>query len=411
MATDRTFNAMLNEYLAYPLLKAELEKRDYLLNKVEKDNNWKGGTLIVPFRGGQASSISFGSLTASDDVADSTYVRGEVSGYKEIWGTLKFDHRDIMEHDKVSEQNLLKILPDEIDDFMGYMKQAVSVNMLSGSSMATLTSNGASGSCVVDHPERFQIGMKISVDDDDTTAASGYVTAIDMNTNTLTVKDARSGGSAVDLSAFTTAQNAVVYHVGAQSNSFTSLKNQLLSSTNGGGSTLFGQTKTAYPYLQAINVSGASITAANILDEIFDAFTDVRKKCSGNPDTLLTSWKHMGSIMKALEIYKGAYNIKPGSEKTSVYGWMEIEVIGVKGALKIVAIQEMPDSEMFLIDWSAIKLHSNGFFKKRMNPETGNTFYEVRATTGYYYLVDICLYGELVVSRPSRCGVIHSISY
>lgn len=39
MATTRSFQDMLNEYLTYDLLREELVKRDYVLQKVEKDNS------------------------------------------------------------------------------------------------------------------------------------------------------------------------------------------------------------------------------------------------------------------------------------------------------------------------------------------------------------------------------------
>ena len=59
MATQRVFQAMINDYLSNPLLKEELIKRDYLLSKIEKDDGWigvsgsngaNGGALIVPFK-------------------------------------------------------------------------------------------------------------------------------------------------------------------------------------------------------------------------------------------------------------------------------------------------------------------------------------------------------------------------
>lgn len=92
-ATTRSFSTMLNEYLPNELLKEEILKRDYLLNKVEKDNNWLGGNLIVPFEGGRASSISFGSLTASNDISEYDYERGSISTQPEVWGSLIFNHR------------------------------------------------------------------------------------------------------------------------------------------------------------------------------------------------------------------------------------------------------------------------------------------------------------------------------
>ena len=126
MATTRTFNDMLNDYLAYDLLQAESIKRNYLLTKVEIDNSWRGGELIVPFRGGNASSISYGSLTDASDVTEDKYVRGAVSGYKEVWGTMKFNARDFMEHNgSVSEQSFLKNLPDTIERFVDDSERSI----------------------------------------------------------------------------------------------------------------------------------------------------------------------------------------------------------------------------------------------------------------------------------------------
>ena len=45
MGTNRNFQAMLNEYLSIDLMKEELIKRDYLLQKVERDDGWKSGTI------------------------------------------------------------------------------------------------------------------------------------------------------------------------------------------------------------------------------------------------------------------------------------------------------------------------------------------------------------------------------
>jgi len=52
MSTTRTFQDMLNEYLPNRLLKEELIKRDYILSTIDKDDSWKGGKLIVPFKVG-----------------------------------------------------------------------------------------------------------------------------------------------------------------------------------------------------------------------------------------------------------------------------------------------------------------------------------------------------------------------
>lgn len=414
MSTTREFQDMINEFLPNELLREEYIKRDYAMTKVEKDDSWNSGNLVVPFRGGSASSVKFGGLTAADDVASSTYVRGGVSAPKEVWGTLKFNHRDIMEHGKISEQNLLKLLPDEIDDFMDFLKQTVSVNLLNGAHFAKVTADNASanvGIMTVDHPERFTLGQKVYWDDDNSAlSTAGYVSAIDINTKEVTFVTARGGAVAIDFSAYTLAQNAKAYNDGASTASFASIRDGLLSAANGGSATLYGKTKTAYTYLQAYNKSGSAITSATMLSSIFDAVTETRIFGKGAPNEIVMSLKNFGYCMKIIEAQKGSFNVIPNSNKASQYGWMEMTVGSVTGMpLKLVGVQEMDDDIILIMDWRAVKFYSNGFFQKRKGPN-GNEWFEVRDTSGYSYIVDICLFGELVVQRPSYCGIIHSIN-
>lgn len=413
MATTRTFQDMLNDHLNYDLLKEEIIKRVLVLQKCELDNDWKAGTLPVPFKAASASSISFGSMTASTDIAENKYVRGEITNQPELWGSMIFNHRDFIEHDgKVNEKSFLKLLPEVIEDFMDYVKNAASITMLSNSYFASGTATGdASGNLTVDRPERFDIGQKVIVDDGDSSPSTCYVNTININTGVVNFVTTRGGATPVDLSGYSVAQSTRCYYDGAQSNAFTSLKSSLLSLANGGSTTLYGQTKTAYPYLQAINVSGASVTAANIVEKIFDAYTTVLKLGKGgmNKEAIM-SWKHLGSVMKALESGKGAFHIIPNSQKVTAYGWTEITIMGVAGALKVVGVQEMDDDAIFIMDWSACKVHSNGFFRKRVGPD-GRSYFEVRAATGYSYIQDVCFLGDLVLNRPSRCGILYGISY
>lgn len=417
MSTERTFQDMLNDYLPNELLKEELVRRDYVLKMCERDDSWKAGPLIVPFKAAGASSVKYGGLTASNDVGQDKYVRGEVTAPKEIWGTMLFNHRDIMEHDKVSEQNFLKLLPETTEDFIQYVKDVLSVNLLNGAHFATLSSDATAndGLIIVDRPDRFSINQKVTVDDTDVSPLTGYVSTIDINTKVVKLVTVRGGSTAVDFSAstMTTAKTAKCYHDGADtsSNVFSSIRGALLSSTNGGTTQLYGQTKTTYPYLQAINISGTGVTATNIVEKIFDALTDCRQFGKGNPTDVVMSYKNMGSCMKVLESSKGAFNVHPGSQKTSQYGWTEIQVFSVtKGSLKLVAVQEADDDVIMIIDWRGMKFSSNGFFTKRKGPN-GNEYFEVRSTTGYQYLVDICCFGEFTVNRPSYSGIIHTISY
>jgi hypothetical protein len=225
---------------------------------------------------------------------------------------------------------------------------------------------------------------------------------------------ARTGGAVIDFSAgantMLVANSPLVYHDGSRANGFGGLRNIFLSAANGGDANYLGFSKLAYPYLQAINVDGSAVTAANILEKIFDAGTDIRLFGKGNPTDVVMSFTNFSRCMKLIELAKGAYNVVPNSQKTTIYGWMEITIASVtKGGFKLIGVREAEDDVIMFIDWRALKFYSNGLFMKRKSP-SGNEYFEVRATSGYQYIVDISLYGDIGVLRPSYCGIMHSIS-
>lgn len=420
MATNRTFQNMLNDYLANDLLKEELVKRDFLLTRVEKDDGWigvsgvngaNGGALIVPFKGAGASSVSYGSLTASNDIAQDIYVRGQISQQPELWASMIFNHRDLMEHDKVSEKNFLKILPDTVDDFMDYVKNVVSVNLLNGAAFAKATalSSSAAGLVVVDRPDRFVIGQKVIVQNNVPAFVTGYIKSININTSTVEIVTTRGGVTPVSFAVNNVGIGRGFYNDGAQTAPFSSLRDALLSAANGGSASLYGVTKLDYPYTQAININGATMTQLNILKQIFQAYTVTRKIGKGAPTDVVMSYDNFGYCMALIEASKGAFNVVPNSKKASVYGWTEIRIGTVTNQeLTLIGVQEMDNDIIMFLDWRAIKFYSNGFFRKRKNPE-GLEYYEDRLTTGFVYIVDICLFGDIVVNRPSYCGIIYGI--
>jgi hypothetical protein len=402
MATDRTFSSMLNEYLNFELLQHEGIKRDYLLKN------------IVPFRGGRASSFRYGALTDASDISQNTFVRGSVPYYKEIWGTMKFLSKDLVEHNapgKISEQSFLQILPGLVEDFTDDMKQAISVNLLTGTHFASLTVDGTvGGDMTVDRPERFQIDQKVVVDDDDSGAVTGYVISIDINTGVIHLEDTRGGGANVDLSPYTVAQNAKVYIDGAQvsADAFTPLKEQLLSAANGGSATLFGQTKTDYPYLQATNHDGSAFAAATLDADVFNAWTENQILGKGRATDVVMDYTNLGSFMKLLDNQSGPF--KHVGTKVDKFGYTEISVIGVNGELKVVGVHEMEQDCMYFMDWSSLRLASNGMFRREADPD-GQQYYIVRGPTGYEYVLDIAFFGELICFKPSSMGAIYGISY
>lgn len=421
--TTRTFQNMLNEYTPYKLLREEILKRVYFINKAQKDDSWLGGNLIVPFQGTQASSVSMDGLTESADITEDEYVRGNIDNYKEAWASLVFNYTDLIQHNKVSTQNFLRILPDQLEQMMNYFKELVSIQITGAKNFAYVpgTDEGgkppANGALSVNRIDRFVIGQKVWVQNKvDTNAAPGrylFVTAIDVNDSRVTFSLTK-GGAAAAVAAYTAAAEAKFYYAGItrdNTKNFSSVRDALLSRANGGAEKLYGQTKTAYPYLQAVNIDGDGVTAANILDRLFDGYTAMKIKGKGMANEIVMSYKHLGSIMKLVEAQKGSFKVMPKDTKANLYAWDTIDIASVTGKrLRFVGVQEMQDDTIFYLDWSGIKFHSNGGFRKVQSPD-GNTYYVERRKQGYRFICDMCLFGDLVVSNPGNCGIMYGINY
>jgi hypothetical protein len=412
MALQRSFASMLNEYVTGGVLTESLVKRMWFFNTVEHKTNWKNGAYPVPFEGNVPSSIQFNGLTPANDIAEADFVRGEASTQVKATHSLIFNQEDLAEHDgKIPESTFLDVMERQIGPGMNFFKESLSHQMLAGPSVCTVTeeASSASGIYTVNRIERLNLKQKMVLKDSGG-QVTVYVTAIDLNTDKVTLSLTR-GGSAANLSAYTIAQGAKLYHPGGESSTFTSMRSALLSLTNGGATTLHGQTKTAYPYLQCINKSGSDITSSNILDKLFDFYVDVRKKARGNANQLVMSYKHWGSIMKSQQITKGAYRVVADPKK-SEYGWWETTIASTTSgeSLTIVAVQEMDDDIIVAFDKASVHVASNGGVQKIKTPE-GKEFYVVRNTTGYQYVVDVIFRGEVIWKAPTRNGILHSISY
>lgn len=412
MATNRDFSSMLNEYLPLELLKEEFIKRDYLLQHCQMDEGWKGGQLIVPFQSQYASSIEFGALADSTDISKYQYIRGTISTQPEAWASLVFQQKDLWQHDgKIPETTFLRILPDQIEAMMMYFKMVASVNLLGGPHFAKMVADTdlTNGVAKVDHVDRFTLDQKLSLDDDNSSPTTYYVINVSTYAETVTLSATR-GGAAANISAYTTAQNAKYYHPGAQASGFTSLKSQLLSAANGGSAALFGQTKTTYTYLQSVQIDGSGVTSANLLEKIFDGYVKrMRLAKGGKAPEVLMSFVNFGACLKLVELSKGSFNVVPNSRKASVYGWQEIEIGSVGGQIiKLVGINEMDNDNVMYLDWDSITFYSNGMFKRRKAPD-GKEYFEDRATTGYIYILDHALFGDLACTAPWKNAIMYGI--
>jgi hypothetical protein len=373
------------------------------------------GPLIVPFQVQQASSVEFGQLADAGDISNFKFARGTVSTQPEAWASLQFLHRDLITHDgRIPESTFLRILPDQVEAMLNYFKMVLSVHLMGRSgAFAEFKANGLNtGVVLVNRIDRFTLDQKCTINDNGTAGPrTFYVIGIDVNNYLVTLSTTR-GGAAADVSMYTTANNAKFFHPGSLTGGMTSLGSQLLPFAQGGTQFLFGQDKLSAPFLQTPAVDGSSVTATNILQKVFDAYTTrLQMAKSGELSEVMISYKHFGNILKQLEVIKGNFNVVPQSRKISVYGWQEVTIGSVSGALlKFVAISEQPDDLIYFLDWSGIMFYSNGLIRRRKSPD-GIEYHETRTTAGYSYIIDHCIFGDLVVTAPWKQLIMYGINY
>ena len=424
-----TFDQMLNEYLPYDLLMTEFKEHNWLLQNCNMKEGWLGSTLIIPYQSSYAASVKMGGLTDESQIDSATYIRGQVPGYKEVWASLVFNSRDLMEHDKVSEKNFLRILPDQIDQTLKFMKEQVSISVLNTQEITVFTTvvngDGSNPAVItVENPERVEIGQNVLLYDG-TTETLAWITTINRNNGELEIVDAFGG-------AGFTADIATAYGSGGSlylpdtvnsgtNNGFTSLLFQVLPEGYlGAPADVFGAVKTSSPFTQGLiydaadwengdtatgtEGAGNRITdASDILAEVFNALAKARQRGS-DPDAFVMSYKHFSAILAALEYgaggrTRGSGAFKNVSSKVDYAGFSEVTVGSVMGSVKLVAIREMTDRIILGMQTKKLDFHTNRGFKIQESPD-GLKFYSVRNTTGYRYIVDYSFYGDFVYSCP-----------
>lgn len=488
-ATSATFSAMLAQFAPNGLFKEEMIKRDYILSQIDKDETWVastgdsangeavgtgsgifGGPLTVRFKGAQASSQKMGGMTDQAQITQAKYVLGQILVQPETWGSLIFNHKDIMVHGKVSEINFLNVLEDNLEDFMDVMKYNISTALLEGPAYCTVLgaishTTNTTGVVLVDRPDRLYTGQKVLINLPVAEAHAGngtqpifaFIGNINMNASsggqpagqvnlfsdiglttpldfTGVLQRQTADGTVLtgyalfaDLPASTTKlymDGTLSGQAGVGSgvatsvvNAFSNLKDLLFpynvatgTSAGAGSQYIYGILKTAYPYTQAIYRTGSAMTATNFVKQTFSGFTQTRRFGKGRPTDIIMSYNNLSVVMAIVEASKGAYNVVPNSYKASQFGFTEVKIGSVTSqTLKFVGIQEMNDDWIAFIDWRALKFYSNGMFRKHKTPD-GIEYFTTRSVSGYQYIVDIALFGDIVLERPSYCGVMGDIS-
>lgn len=414
--TTSDFNGMLKKYLPYKMLIAEVIKRNYVMQKINKLTSYKGGVGELAFEAGAASSFRYGKLVSSAKITQKRVVKGFLKGYKEIWGAMKFNYHDLQRHGDM-EKSFLANLLTEIPRFTEALSALISLQILNGPALCVVTgiANIATGKIIVDKPQLLEYGQLVQIG----LVASeyeGYVAAIDMNAKEVTITSDMALATPINLATVAVGDELRIEGGFDAALHFSSLRDQLLSATNGGTAQLFTLDKVKYPFLQAYNHSGSTVAAGNVLGPIFDAYARSKEIGKlGNVSDVIMSYKLFGMAMKELEV-PAVGGVGTGRQFTAqdkavnAFGFTSITVASVDGGapLKLVAVNEMRDDIMFGIDWSTIDLHSNGMIERVVSPD-GNEFYTERTENGHVYITDIRFFGEVVCKMPCYNFVIHSI--
>jgi hypothetical protein len=407
-ASTTAFNQMLNENVTNKLMELELQKRNFVYNEVDEDKNWLlNNNYVLPHIAGNASSVRFGGLTAAADITGSRPLRGYESVHKEMWGSLRFLQKDLLIHGKISEQNFLRILPDELERHMDYVAQALGQNICSGVAVDLVTVDGdASGNISIANPERFQIDQYVEFQDDDTTTSVvGYVKQININTGALLIVTAVGGVTGVNLSTITVAQNGKAYCRDQITDGFNSMIDLLLPASAGGSANIHNLLKLSSPQLQGVYADASAWTSADLLKQLFKLYAKARKVGAGKPKNILMSYNDYGACVNSIENQKGAFNVSVGSDKAKEYTWDEIAIGGYLSngeSVKLVAVQEMNDGNYVGMDPSTFRFASAGGLQKHKSPDGNYYFVDRDATNGYSYICDTFLMGNLFCIQPYK---------
>lgn len=414
------FSAMINEHLPYDLLKNELFGDDLLLKKIEIKEGWlDGATLPVPFKEASASSVVYGELENENDIAQSVLEKGSLSAHKTITSSLRFAHRDLQDHKGgVSKKSFLKLLPNELEDHLKLLRGLMVNNFLNGVKLAVIKGtidDAANGILPVNNPQKLKLNMKLDfyVNEADATATTVYVKEIDIAARKVLFVTTRGGTTPVDFTAVgqVAAVDSFVTLPKAKGKGFVSIKDMLLPAAQGGAAQIAGKTKTSFSYLQAYAKSGSNITVTSILGPLFDMQTEICTYTPAEPKEIWMSYKNLGTALKEIEKSKGAYNIVPNSRNTSVYGYDTVEIGSVAGGtIKLVGIKIMDDDFIAYMDNGVLDFHTDSFIRRIKSPD-GNEYYTTRTVNGYFHIIDHECHGDLILSKPNGCGVLHSISY
>jgi len=428
------YDNMLNEYLRADLIYNSIYRYTYFLEKIKKATDWKGGAYPIPFYGNGASSISSGSgLTPIAEISRSSTIRGYMDAQIRIKAALAFNEDDEDKHDSGSKKDsfmaVQKHVTFEIAQMLNKTRQSLNMKMLTGFLSRATGAGNASGEVSIDRVEIFEIGQKLIFREKATPASvAGWISKINLETDTITVATDATLATALDFTAlgagfitddeiFLDGDVDLATHMPI--NQMNTLRDILLSNSAGGPANLYGIAKADYTFLQGINADGSGITGSNILDEIFNIYSmQINRKVKkglGNtkPKDVLLNTKLYTLAMAQLEADEknaSAYNVS--SMKKTKFHYDSVAVKVRRGLeLNIIEVPELSSDIIPIIDANTFTHVTNGKLRQK-GQKHGNSglFLDRNSTSGFTYVWDAALDGNVVCDNPQANAIIHSVS-
>ena len=462
-----TFGNMLNDMMTSKYVRLSYFRDTYIWSNIkDKVKNWDGNPAPIAFEGGYTSNYQSGfGLIDTHNIQSNTTVRGTIEEYKQIFTAWKFKYDDVhrVKPSRVPQsafyaQTIDKEVSLGKDNFMYYLNQT----MLTGSVFLPVTALGitlaAITSITTDHPARVTLGQRLilkGVTAAKTEYVEAFVRGININTGVILLGDKMTGtitGPSLSLtdgtmtvstSSYTTANfiNALVatgkftVHLpGDERNKgLTSIKSQVLPAAHGGSDTLFGLTKTDYPFLQSVFLDAAGKfgdeKVIGVLHTIHDFFTKVRKrgqlysygqnglkgetgvrsawKRGAKFTDILMSDEWISVFQKFFEATRADYFSVMKGSNINYFDAQTFILMGSSGtALRFVGCEGMTNDIMYIIGQDVFRFMSHNLIE--MIRPHGDAYSYIRqgADNKPEYVVDGFIYGDLVVKRPGGIAAI-----
>lgn len=387
------------------------KEHNFVWNKLEKDRSWTNGVEYqIPWELAEADNHEFGGLVDEDDIGEGLYAKPKIYDQAELWSTLDFHEKDLDRHKGNMEDSFLDILPSKLKKMTRRTKAIISAALIRGGSIGVAETDGnASGELTVDRPQLLTIGMKVLIKDS-ASQTTGYVRKIHIQSRKITIFDARKAGAAVDLSAFTVAQGAGLYVVGADTENFFTFQDYLLPASEGGKDEVYESRfkKDDFPLLQPMvfdgGASGMNITASNVLDKLYDLYFDAKEYGKIESGELLVPYHIFKACAKKLQSNKQYHN----GEAMAGVGFDTITIMGGRGAMKLTALDILRNDQMMMINWEDFFFAGDKFFDRKRQLD-GREYYTIRKKTGYVHIVDSVFRGNLLCKKLSSSLIVHSV--